>query len=185
MVSEIIITRWMRSADSKYTHDKSSLKILWVIISISITVGILFRKSDFQLTDNYSTILYDIALLLIIAGLIIRWLAIVKLNKSFTVHVTVSDQQKIIRDGIYKYIRHPAYTGSLLSFFGLGLAMNNWLSLISIFIPILISFIYRIKIEEQLLTRTFKQEYTEYMQKSWRLIPMIYLYCLGLVFTYF
>ena len=127
-----------------------------------------------MLTRQYTNFVYNIGISLICIGLIIRWTAILKLKNSFTVNVSVSENQKIVQTGIYKKIRHPSYLGSLLSFFGFGAVFNNWLTLVIIFIPILFSFIYRIHIEEKLLSQVFGVQYTNYIENSWKLLPGVY-----------
>lgn len=110
----------------------------------------------------------------IIIGLAIRWIAILTLKKYFTVDVAVRQGQKIITGGIYKYVRHPSYSGSILSFFGLGLSFSNWISAIVIVVPITIAFYYRISVEEKVLSDVFKAEYDSYRAKSKMLIPYIF-----------
>jgi protein-S-isoprenylcysteine O-methyltransferase Ste14 len=170
--SEVILSRLLRSGNS-IDYDKSSLRILWITIILSIAIGLFLHfKSVGQL--NYLPFLsYYIGILLIFGGLIIRWIAILTLKKSFTVNVSVSENQTIIRSGIYKSIRHPSYLGSLLSFLGLGLAFNNWITLLIIFLPICLAFLYRIEVEEDTLRKAFP-DYTEYMQHTKRLIPGVY-----------
>jgi len=107
-------------------------------------------------------------------GLLIRWTAILTLRKYFTVDVSILPGHQIVKKGLYKYIRHPAYAGSLVSFLGLGLAFSNWLSSIVIVVPILTAFIYRIQVEEQALIQAFGDEYLDYSNTTKRLIPKIY-----------
>jgi protein-S-isoprenylcysteine O-methyltransferase Ste14 len=107
-------------------------------------------------------------------GLIIRWTAILTLRKYFTVDVSILEDHKIVKKGIYKYIRHPSYAGSLVSFLGLGLAFSNWLSSVVIIVPILTAFIYRIQVEEKALIQAFGEEYLDYSNTTKRLIPKIY-----------
>jgi protein-S-isoprenylcysteine O-methyltransferase Ste14 len=174
VLSEIILSRLMRANDSHNNYDKSSLKILWITICIAITVGIIFRNSNFVLTLQHATSIYYLGISLICIGLIIRWIAILKLKKSFTVNVSVTKNQSIVQSGIYKHIRHPSYLGSLLSFCGLAIVFNNWLTFVIIFIPIFSSFLYRIHIEEKLLSQVFGTQYTQYIENSWKLIPKIF-----------
>jgi len=172
--SEIILSRMMRAKNSKRDFDKSSLKILWITIAVSITAGILLRRTNFAITDQYITLIYYSGITFICLGLILRWTAIITLKKSFTVNVSVSESQKIVRSGIYKYIRHPAYSGILLSFFGLGISFNNYMTLTVIFIPIVISFLNRIRVEEKVLSEAFGRQYTDYIQRTRRLIPGVF-----------
>ena len=174
LLSEILLNRLVRSKnpDSKKV-DKNSLNLIWIAIVISMTLGIL--------SANYwsATIMpAGIALYLgsgfIIAGMIIRFTAVWSLGKFFTVNLGIQDNHRLVRTGLYKYIRHPSYSGSLLSFAGFCLSLNNWLSLLIIMIPVIATFINRINIEEKLLLGQFGSEYEEYKRKTKRLVPLIY-----------
>lgn len=113
-------------------------------------------------------------LLLIVCGAVIRFTAIRQLGKFFTVNLAIHDHHYLITNGLYTSLRHPAYAGSLLSFIGLGISFNNWLSVLVIIIPVFLSFNYRMKVEEQLLLQRFGAEYREYQERTKRVIPFIY-----------
>ena len=107
-------------------------------------------------------------------GIIFRLYAIKTLGRYFTVNVTIREGHKIIKQGLYKYLRHPSYTGSLLSFVGFGISLNNWVSFLIVMIPVTASFIRRMNIEERALTEQFGEEYITYKKQTWRLLPFIY-----------
>jgi len=172
--SEVFMSLRWKSKDHKHNYDNSSLKILWVTISLSISIGILLKNSNYVLSRYNPYLIYYTGIIIICFGLFIRWISILKLKKSFTVDVSISKDQKIIQSGLYKYIRHPAYLGSLLSFLGLAIVFNNCLTFFIIFIPILISFLNRIKVEEKVLSQAFGTQYTDYIKRSWRLLPKVY-----------
>ena len=174
VISEILLGRTKISIDEAKNKDKSSLRILWITILLSVAAGITIRISGFGFIANSLQLIHNLGLILIIMGLIIRWIAILKLKSMFTVNVSIQENHQIVKSGIYRTIRHPAYLGSLLSFLGLGIAFVNWLSIILIFIPILISFINRIHIEEKVLIAEFGEEYLKYSNNTYRLFPGIY-----------
>ena len=138
-----------------------------------MTLGILSAIYWTAPIINTNFLLY-LGSALIVAGMIIRFIAIRTLGKFFTVNLALHADHSLIKTGLYKYIRHPSYTGSLLSFAGFGLSLNNWLSLFIIIIPILVTFINRINIEEGILLKQFGPAYEEYKKETKRLIPMIY-----------
>ena len=109
-----------------------------------------------------------------LSGVCIRCLAIHTLGRYFTRTVTILPGHRIVRDGLYKHLRHPSYTGFLLGDLGLGLALSNWLSMVIIFAPTLAATLYRIRIEEQALLENFGEEYFAYAQDTKRLIPKVY-----------
>jgi protein-S-isoprenylcysteine O-methyltransferase Ste14 len=112
--------------------------------------------------------------LIILAGMVFRFMAILSLGKMFTVDVTIRDNHLIKKDGLYKTLRHPSYTGMILSFIGFGISLNNWISLIIIIVLVVPAMLYRIKIEEKLLIDHFGSDYVEYAKKTYRLVPWIY-----------
>jgi len=173
-LSEVLLNRlYIAKNNREKDLDKSSLIIIWITITVSITLGILATNYLNAFISGTSIINYA-GLVLIIFGIVIRLLAIRTLGKFFTVNLYLSDDHRLIKNGLYKFIRHPSYTGSLLSFLGFGLSLNNWVSLIVIFIPVLISFIYRINVEEKLMSGQFGKDYDEYKKHTKRLVPYIY-----------
>ncbi len=174
-ISEITlaITKRSRTKGSKEA-DKSSLRFLWIAILISTFLGVYLGLKGTGLILAEYHFIPTLGILLIVLGLILRWTAILTLKKYFTVNVAILSNHKVIQKGIYGFIRHPAYTGSLLSFLGLGISFSNWLSSVVIFLPIIVAFIYRIKVEEKALVEAFGDEYLNYCKVTKRLIPKIY-----------
>ena len=123
-------------------------------------------------TDSSFISLLGITLLL--AGVVIRWAAIYSLGKYFTGVVMIKDDHRIIQNGLYKHLRHPAYTGALVGHLGFGLSFTNWFSLALSSIPYFIAAAYRMHIEEQALKDSFGEEYVRYAERTKRLIPKVY-----------
>ena len=120
------------------------------------------------------TVLFLLGLLFILLGVALRWYAIWTLGRYFTRDVAVSVDQQVVQQGPYRLIRHPAYSGTFLTMLGVGLAMTNWASLISLLICVFIGHFHRVSIEEKALIQTIGQPYIEYMQRTRRFIPLVY-----------
>jgi len=112
--------------------------------------------------------------ILMVGGIVFRWLSIQSLGKYFTGKVRILDGHKLVQDGIYEHVRHPAYAGTLIAYLGMGMAFSNWISLALIFLPILLAALNRIRVEEAALREAFGDEYVEYSTATNRLIPRIY-----------
>jgi len=174
LLSEVLLNRLVRSKNANSKElDKNSLNLIWIAIIVSMTLGIL-SAIYWAVPIIHTNVLLYLGSGLIVIGMLIRFIAIRTLGKFFTVNLAIHGDQNLIKAGLYKYIRHPSYTGSLLSFVGFGLSLNNWLSLTIILVPILVTFIYRINIEEKLLLEQFGSEFEDYKKRTKRLIPMIY-----------
>jgi protein-S-isoprenylcysteine O-methyltransferase Ste14 len=173
-LSEILLNRFLRSGkEADKNQDKGSIRIIWIVIGVANNLGILAAIFIRFPISGCIWVPY-VGLLLIVLGMIFRFIAVLTLGRLFTVDVTIQENHKIKKDGIYRLIRHPSYTGSILSFLGFGLSLNNWISLTIIVVPVFCAFIYRIRIEEKLLTDRFGEAYATYMEKTYRLIPWLY-----------
>jgi protein-S-isoprenylcysteine O-methyltransferase Ste14 len=172
--SEIILARMKRAQPSDANLDRSSLRVLWMTILPSVTVGVLLGIQRVGHFRGHHWMIPVAGMLFILCGLFVRWVAILSLKGQFTVDVSIEKDYRMVREGIYRFIRHPAYAGSLLSFFGLGLVFSNWISLLVISIPITAAFIHRIRVEEKALLAFFGEPYAHYCAVTKRLIPKIY-----------
>ncbi|HYW97420.1 MAG TPA: isoprenylcysteine carboxylmethyltransferase family protein [Bacteroidales bacterium] len=173
-LSEVLVNRLLRAGKSRedLDPDKGSLTFIWITIIISIFTSV-FSSYTIRSPIGPYYIQY-VGVFLILAGMVIRFTAIRTLGKAFTVDLSVKNEQKLIHHGFYKYIRHPSYSGSLLSFLGFGFTLNNWVSLALTVIPVTLVFLYRIRLEEQLLIKQPGLGYRDYMKRTKRLIPKIY-----------
>jgi protein-S-isoprenylcysteine O-methyltransferase Ste14 len=175
-ICEFIIYKRMKSKDEN--ADQSSYKILYVITIGSLTLGIfigIFLKFDNWLGLYHASIWFPImGICLLMLGLWIRLTAINQLKRYFTINVAIRDDHRLIRDGLYRYIRHPAYAGGILSFIGCGLCYGNILSFLIIAVPYVLLILNRIKLEEVVLAGKFGSDYIEMQKKTKKLIPFIY-----------
>ncbi len=175
VISEIAIGWYTRSGSTTASkHDRNSLRLLWIIITASVSIGVWGARHGLgDLPLPHPPLLIG-GMLLIVLGLILRWSSVFTLKRFFTSNVDILPDHQLIQHGVYGKIRHPAYAGALLSFFGLGIALGSWFSLTIIFLPITAIFLYRIRLEEAALREAFGKEYEIYCQKTSRLIPGIF-----------
>jgi protein-S-isoprenylcysteine O-methyltransferase Ste14 len=175
VISEITLGVTRRSgATAGDSLDRSSLRALWITISLSVTVGVLLAGRPYGALAGPRGTWENTGVVLIVAGLAIRWAAILSLKRSFTVDVAVAKDQRVVETGLYRWIRHPSYAGSLLSFVGFGLALRHWTSLAAIVVPITAAFLYRIGVEEAALRAGLGEAYAAYARRTRRLVPFVY-----------
>lgn len=99
-----------------------------------------------------------VGLALLLIGICIRWTAIRTLGHLFTGFVTIRDDHRLVRTGIYGVVRHPSYSGLLVAHFGLGLSVASWVSVAMSTIPFVVATAYRIRVEETVLREAFEDE---------------------------
>jgi protein-S-isoprenylcysteine O-methyltransferase len=103
-----------------------------------------------------------------------RFGAVSHLGRWFTNVVTTQAEQKIVRDGLYRYIRHPSYTGSLIFFLGIGISTGSVWGAVLVMALMSYALLRRIKVEEKVLAASFGQEYLDYMKTTKKLVPFIF-----------
>ncbi|MGC1389763.1 MAG: isoprenylcysteine carboxylmethyltransferase family protein [Bacteroidales bacterium] len=157
---------------AKTRKDHGSMILIWVMIIGGFCVGFFLAKYDSW--NYFNSVITGIGLILIMTGIIIRWLAIMQLGKSFTVDVAITDVARLKINGLYKRVRHPSYLGLLLIIFGFSVTMNSIYSLVVLVVPVGFAVIYRIRVEERVLLTEFGEDYSEYRSKTKKLIPGIY-----------
>ena len=86
----------------------------------------------------------------------------------------MAGNHQLVQRGLYRWVRHPAYAGSLISFAGLGMALSSWVSFLVIFIPVFLAFRYRVQVEEAALREALGDTYERYCRKTYRFIPGLY-----------
>jgi protein-S-isoprenylcysteine O-methyltransferase len=172
-ISEIALTICRRSKTgwSAYT-DQGTLKTIWKAVMTGIVLATAARVIiPLPLPLFITPVLDHIIIFFVMTGMAIRWVAISTLGKHFTVNLTVLDKHTLVTNGLYKHIRHPSYSGLLLSFVGCGLSTNNLASVILLMTPICWAIGKRIKIEEAMLATAFS-EYAEYQKRTWKILPL-------------
>lgn len=107
-------------------------------------------------------------------GNVLRWYSAAVLGKYFTFDVAIQSGQTLVELGPYRYIRHPSYSGALLTLLGFGLALGNWAGLMAAVSCMGFAYAYRITIEEAALASGLGDAYTQYMKRTWRLIPFLF-----------
>jgi protein-S-isoprenylcysteine O-methyltransferase Ste14 len=155
-------------------QDRGSRVVLIGVLMLGILAGILLASKDpATAITSARPFLFWLGILLIYAGIALRLYAIHVLGAFFTTVVAVAPEQAVIETGPYRLIRHPSYTGFLITLLGFGLCLTNWLSLLVIMACALIGFSYRIRVEEQVLQEQLGERYQEYTRRTKRLIPFV------------
>ena len=82
----------------------------------------------------------------------------------------IADRHAVVSSGIYRYIRHPIYTGDILLLLGLELCLNSWLVLgLALLVPAVA--VQAIKEEQKLVDAL--PDYASYIRRTKRFIPFL------------
>jgi len=171
--SELYIGWRYRLQRGAERRDRGSRTVLVVSVWLGVAVGfgcaILLQGAAIRIGGHA---IFALGLALMLLGLVLRWFAISVLGRSFTVTVGIRAEQPVVERGPYQYVRHPSYTGSLLTIARILLCCTNMLSLLSFLLPVA-GYAYRIRVEEQALIEGLSEPYRAYMRRTRRLIPFV------------
>ncbi len=170
---------WVFSRDrKKASGEKKDRGSLFVII-VLITAGLSLAFNAPRLWP-WATIhlppapLFWTAIALIWLGFGLRLWAIRTLGKHFRTSVRILDDHKLVTSGPYRVLRHPSYTGGLMTITGVGLAFGNWLSLAATFFGLFIAYFVRIVVEERALREYFGADFEAHKSRTWAVIPLVW-----------
>ncbi len=175
LISELLLTVTRRSRSRTGTkQDRSTLRVLWLVIMVSVAAGFYVASRWPAAALPYGRMFALAGVVLFVAGLLLRWWAIITLGRFFTVDVTIEKDHELVERGPFRMVRHPSYTGVLLAFLGLALSLQNWAALVVIILPIGAAFIHRMNVEEAALSRALGPRYADYIKRTKRLVPFVY-----------
>ena len=112
-------------------------------------------------------------IVLVAGGLGLRLWAIRTLGRWFTSTVMVQDGQTVIESGRYRALRHPSYTGALVTALGVTIALASVAGVLLVFLASVPAYIYRIRVEERKLLAELGGPYADYITRTWRLVPFV------------
>jgi len=156
-------------------HDRGSF---FVIIATSL-VGV---GSAFVLAQDVQSAgigvgrwpIFAAGLVIVLLGIALRQWSVLTLGTFFTVQVQVRSDQTVVDTGPYRWVRHPSYTAIVTSFVGIGVALENWLSLVVLVVVPSIGLVIRIRVEERALLEALGEPYREFSATRARLIPKVW-----------
>jgi len=142
------------------------------LIALSFCLLIIFSLFEYFITLNINSRITYFGFALGIIGLMIRFEALRELGTNFSEEISVKKDQRLIKNKLYKYIRHPAYLGDIIFAISLPLVLNVRYSLLFVFF-VLFALFLRIYFEEKFLSKNFP-EYSKYMIKTKKLLPWLF-----------
>ena len=162
---------------------KKSFREDWTALPFILitSIGFIVAVIDFIFLQNLKFQYFGlIGLALAIIGGYLRIKARLQLRKKAgfdslysTSRLQVAEGQQLVKDGLYKRVRHPLYLGEILRNFGAVSIFSSGYGILLVTIGA-VFLLLRIKHEEEMLAAAFGPDYEDYRRKTKRLIPHIY-----------
>ncbi len=172
---EVFAWKAKRSVDSSGARDRGSLTLIatlwWIGIALNFSLSLFLPQAAISW---HRTLLFIAGICLMLLGVALRWYSVSVLGKYFTFDVAIQSGQVLVEVGPYRYIRHPSYSGALLSLLGFGLSLGNWAGLAASLFCLGFAYAYRIPVEEAALASALGETYKQYVKRTWRLVPFLF-----------
>jgi protein-S-isoprenylcysteine O-methyltransferase Ste14 len=167
---------WKSAGKGKTNNEEKGDRSFWAILP-----GFLIVFFAPPLEEMYLRAVLPRNLWMEIAGIVLILAAITlhvwvraHLKGLYSGHVEVQAGHTLVQSGPYRCLRHPGYAGFLLMAIGLALGYSSLIGLAAVPCLLLPGLVYRIKIEETLLSEQFGEQYRDYASRSKRLIPGVW-----------
>lgn len=174
LLFEFVTGASRKSGDPKRARDRGSfyflVAMIWLEIGLDFWCVFRFQQAAIPWMR---TAIFFLGIALMWAGIAFRYYAMRVLGRYFTFQVDVHSGQTVIKAGPYRYVRHPSYTGALITVIGFGMTLGNWAGLLALIACVGIGYAYRIHVEEAALVAALGEPYKEYMGRTRRLVPFV------------
>ncbi len=166
----VLIPRLRRRGATRVRRDKGSGALVIFTVFLSISIAFYFGYGGIGMLPDWA---FYLGILLMFLGVLVRQWAIAILGRFFSLTVQIVEDHKVVEKGPYRLVRHPSYTGVLITFIGLGLAVQSGGALLVLLVVFGVSFGYRMLVEERTLLSELGPDYASYMKRTKRLIPFL------------
>ena len=112
--------------------------------------------------------------LLMLAALRLFYRSHADLGQNWSVTLELRKGHQLVKEGVYRSIRHPMYASIWLWCVAQGLLLENWLAGWYALAAFAIMYFVRTPREEQMMHECFGQEYLDYMRATGRLFPRLH-----------
>ncbi len=150
---------------------------LGIFVATRIMTGMAhYAKADAVVFGNTlftpSTALGWVAAVLSVAGVGFAIWARIYLGRNWSSAPAIKEDHELVTTGPYAYVRHPIYTGLILT--ALGTALTGTIFGIGVLIVAASVFFRRINKEERIMLELFPDVYPVYQARTKKLIPWIW-----------
>jgi protein-S-isoprenylcysteine O-methyltransferase Ste14 len=172
-IQEVLLLR--RPGDVGGDADRRAKRLVIAAVWSGLLVAYLIAKNVPALrvgADTWPILLLGVSIACL--GTVLRAWSILTLGTFFRRDVMVETGQTVIRNGPYRWLRHPSYTGTLVSTFGLALAFGSWVGAVLAVTIATLGHLPRIVVEEAELRNGLGEAYAGYARTTDRLVPHVW-----------
>jgi protein-S-isoprenylcysteine O-methyltransferase Ste14 len=171
----IFIFRKKWSRDKTRKSDRASLVGI-AIQTLSLPAVWMFPRRDQTAILPLGFWFQFLNTILVVAVVIVSlWMmsaSLRALGKQWSLQARVLENHKLVREGPYRLVRHPIYTGMLGMIVAGGLAWSHWTGFLIALLLFAIGTAIRVRSEERLLREQFGAAFDDYKRSVPAVVPI-------------
>lgn len=167
---------WNPPSTNEFTSEEKGDRSFWMIIP---GMGLAIFLSPLEYLAFTGVLPRSPAMQYAGFGLVIlSWLLFGEARRmiraSYSGHLGVTENQKLVQAGPYHVVRHPAYLSFILMSLGISVGFSSLAGLLALLVLLIPGMVYRIRVEDRLLEKHFGEEWRRYAAKTRRLVPGVW-----------
>jgi protein-S-isoprenylcysteine O-methyltransferase Ste14 len=167
-----------RTRGNTKTHRQVDLQekvLLIVVITNSMIWPLLYLFTPLVSFADYELPAWApwVGLPVMLVALWLFWRSHADLGLNWSATLEIRDGHHLVRQGVYRRIRHPMYAAIFLFSIAQALMLANWLAGFSALVPFTVMYVLRTPREERMMCEFFGDDYRRYMKETGRLLPRL------------
>lgn len=156
----------IRKAKSKNPGRTSARPIFWVMTVAYLTYIALCYSEGLRHADAFSGLVSVLGFFIYIGALVLRERAMRDLGRFFSPDIEIRNKHQVVREGLYRYMRHPLLACMGWEIIGVGLVFNAYSSLLWMGLGFYMPLIgVRMLLEERTLVHSLGESYRIYQRE--------------------
>ena len=169
----LVLIFWRKSVKKRETAEERIRHVAPMLVGFWLLFGRAWSLSwlEFILLPRTQTLLWSGVALAVLGVAFSIW-ARLALGSNWSGVVTLKEDHELIRKGPYRWVRHPIYTGIIMSFAGTALIegrVRGWLGLALVWV----TFYFKARREEKFLRQEFGNGFEEHARSTGMFFPKL------------
>ena len=174
LLSAIALNFYFSKKNAVVKEKKSIVETGSMLAFFMVTVLLVYLKiGALELNEKVDFALAVLGTTLIVAGTGINVAGRLALKENWGNQIRIYEHHTLVESGVYRYIRHPLYSSTILMMYGFSFLFTNpivFLLNTIIFLPFMV---YRAKQEDAMLAIVFPDTFSKYKSKTGLFIPKL------------
>jgi protein-S-isoprenylcysteine O-methyltransferase Ste14 len=170
----VVYTRRYRQTRVARDHRRGLDALLSGLPGLGMFVlPIIYVLTDWLDFANYRLPLWAGWLGVVLFGVAVwlLWRSHADLERSWSPRLEIMEDHSLITHGVFRYIRHPMYAAHWLWGVAQVLLLQNWIAGFSMLVCMVPMYLYRARVEEEMMLEEFGDEYRQYMARTGGILP--------------